>query len=102
MTARATLFGLCRLPIKCWRCRWRALRLTLAGALLLTLLIDNPSRLARLQYAALPDYDYLAESHRLTDAGQFGEALVVIDGPNSPRGLLGKPAPISILRVLER
>jgi hypothetical protein len=61
------------------RTRWPFARLVAAVALLLVLLSDNPARLARLQLAALPDFDYVAEVRQLREAGRFGEALVVAD-----------------------
>jgi hypothetical protein len=62
-----------------WRARWSLLRLAIAGFLLYTLVSDTGARLARLQYASLPDFDYASEIAYLRAQGRFGEALVVAD-----------------------
>jgi hypothetical protein len=40
---------------------------------------DTESRLARLQYASLPDFDYATEVLYLRGSGRYGEALMVAD-----------------------
>jgi len=55
------------------------LRLALAGFILWTLAADGAGRLARLQLAALPGFDYVQEVRALRAQGRFGEALVVAD-----------------------
>jgi len=62
-----------------WGCRWSVLRLALAGFILWTLAADGAGRLARLQLAALPGFDYVQEVRALRAQGRFGEALVVAD-----------------------
>ncbi|MCG3128711.1 MAG: hypothetical protein CHACPFDD_03602 [Phycisphaerae bacterium] len=67
------------LPGAMWAARWSLARATVAASLLLVLVHDNPARLARLQLAGLPDYDYLGEARRLGETARYGEALVVLD-----------------------
>jgi hypothetical protein len=47
--------------------------------LLYALVADTGARLARLQYASLPEFDYAAEIAFLREQGRFGEALMVAD-----------------------
>lgn len=67
------------LPRTAWRRKWGLLRLGVATALLAAFVADNPARLARLQYAALPDFDYLGEAGRLAAEERYDEALLVLD-----------------------
>lgn len=69
-------FGLVRLV---WRIRWNLIRLGLAVFALWVLTEDTGARLARLQLAALPDFDYVSEIQHLRQAGRFGEAMMVAD-----------------------
>src|SRR6266481_589388 len=62
-----------------WRCKWGIARLALAGGLLWVLVADNPSRLARVQFASLPGVDYLTEVRSLRHEKRFAEALMVAD-----------------------
>ena len=62
-----------------WRCKWCLARLTIAGGVLALLLADNPARLTRVQFAALPEMDYVGEVHRLRDEHRYAEALLVAD-----------------------
>lgn len=62
-----------------WRCRWSLARLLLAAVLLWTVASDTGARLARIRYAALPDFDYAGEVVVLREAGRYGEALMVAD-----------------------
>ncbi len=62
-----------------YQTKWGIARLSMALALLSVLVVDNPARLARLRWAALPGFDYKAETIRLREQGRFGEALVVAD-----------------------
>jgi hypothetical protein len=55
------------------------LRLAIAGFLLYAVVADTGPRLARLRYAAMPDFDYCAEVSYLRQQGRFGEALVLAD-----------------------
>jgi hypothetical protein len=55
------------------------LRLLIAALLLWVVASDTGPRLARMQYAALPGFDYAAEIEYLRTAGRFGEALVIAD-----------------------
>ena len=66
-----------RLLINFWRCRWAMLRLALACFICWTLASDTAARMARLQLASLPDFDYLAEVTALRAQGRYGEAEVV-------------------------
>lgn len=60
-----------------WRCKWGVARLAIAAFVCWVLVADTGSRLARLQLAALPDFDYLAEVEALRAQGRFGEAEMV-------------------------
>ncbi len=62
-----------------WKLKWSLLRLGLAAILLWGAVADNPFRLARLQYARLPQFDYLTEARTLAKQSRFAEALVVAD-----------------------
>jgi hypothetical protein len=62
-----------------WRARWNLLRLAVAAFLLFTIASDTEARLARLQYAALPEFDYATEVGYLRGSGRYGEALVVAE-----------------------
>lgn len=68
-----------RLLRGCWRARWNALRLLIAAFLLWCVTVDTGARLARLQFAAMPDVDPIPEIARLRNAGRFGESLMLID-----------------------
>ncbi len=65
--------------IRAWKARWNAARWVIAAFLLWTALIDTGARLARLELAALPDYDAAAEIARLRGEARFGEAIVLAD-----------------------
>lgn len=67
-----------------WSCRWNLARLALAAFLLYAVVSDTAARLARMQLASLPDFDYAAEVSYLRSAGRFGEALVVADAGLDP------------------
>jgi hypothetical protein len=62
-----------------WHSRWSTFRIAIACSILYALIWDNPNRLARLQIANLPDFEYSAEVQTLRDEQRFGEALVVGD-----------------------
>ena len=62
-----------------WRCKWGGLRLLVAAFLLYAIASDTGSRLARQQFAALPEFDYAGEVAFLRAAGRYGEALIVAD-----------------------
>ncbi|MBI3863225.1 MAG: hypothetical protein HY290_15145 [Planctomycetia bacterium] len=62
-----------------WACRWGVLRLAVAGGLLAILVADNPARLARVQFACLPQMDYLGEVARLRSDHRYAEALLVAE-----------------------
>jgi hypothetical protein len=69
------------------------LRLAIACFLLWAIASDTGARLARMQYAALPDFDYAAEVAYLRAAGRYGEALVVADaGLDSARDPVAQQA----------
>lgn len=71
-----------------WKARWNLTRLLIAAILLWVLAAGTGGRLARLQLAALPDADLLAEARDLRARGHYSEALVVCDA-----ALAGTPAP---------
>lgn len=60
-----------------WRAKWNLLRLAVAVFLVWVLAADTGGRLARLQLAALPDFDYAAEVASLRAIGRYGEAGIV-------------------------
>jgi len=60
-----------------WACRWPAVRLALAAFVVWMFAADNAARLARLQLASLPGFDYAAEVRSLTAQGRFGEAATI-------------------------
>jgi hypothetical protein len=60
-----------------WRCKWGLIRLAAAAIICWALVADTGSRLARLQLAALPDFDHLAEVEALRLQGRYGEAEMV-------------------------
>jgi hypothetical protein len=62
-----------------WRCRWNLVRLAAAAFVAWVLAADSGARLARLQMAALPDFDYAAEVRSLRLEGRYGEALMLAD-----------------------
>ena len=62
-----------------WRCRWGVLRLCIAGFLLWVMATDTGARMARLQLAALPGFDYVGEVQSLRAHGRYGEALMVAE-----------------------
>lgn len=101
--------GPARFVVLLWRRKWGLARLAFATSLLVLLLQDNPARLARLQYRALPDFDHLAEARRLRAEGRLDEALLVLDDAlaqaddesrdaSTPHGPAGgaKPAPAEL------
>lgn len=59
--------------------KWNLLRLGVSALLLWIVLSDTPARLARLQYASLPEFDAAAEVRSLRAEGRYGEALMVAD-----------------------
>jgi hypothetical protein len=62
-----------------WNARWGMLRLAVAAFLLWAVAADTGQRLARLQLASLPSFDYLQEARYLRAEGRYGEAEVVLD-----------------------
>lgn len=62
-----------------WRCRWNAVRVALAAFVLWALVADAGARIARLRYAALPDFDFAADAASLRDKGRFAEAIASAD-----------------------
>lgn len=62
-----------------WRGKWCAARLVLASLLLWAFVADTGSRLARMQLAALPGFDFLGTAAQLESEGRLGEALTVLD-----------------------
>lgn len=63
--------------LRLWSCRWGLLRFALAAFICWVLAADTAARMARLQLAALPDFDYRSEVHALRVQGRFGEAEVI-------------------------
>jgi hypothetical protein len=62
-----------------WRCRWGLLRLCLGALVLVIFAGDTGARLARLELAALPAFDYVKEVQSLRVQGRYGEALMVAE-----------------------
>jgi hypothetical protein len=71
-----------------WRCKWGVLRLLVAAFLLWVLATDTGARMARLQLAALPGFDYVQEVQSLRAQGRYGEAVMVAEaGLNDAKGM---------------
>lgn len=60
-----------------WSCKWGFVRLAIAAFLLWAVAIDTPARLARLELATMPGFDYVNEVESLRLAGRYGEAVMV-------------------------
>jgi hypothetical protein len=75
-----------------FRSKWGFIRLALAAFLLYALASDTGARLARLELASLPEFDYAGEVAYLRSAGRFGEALVVADAGLDSADSAAKPA----------
>lgn len=60
-----------------YRCKWGCLRLLVAAFLLWVVAVDTPARLARLELASMPGFDYAKEVQSLRLANRFGEAEMV-------------------------
>ncbi|MEX2217345.1 MAG: hypothetical protein WD749_01180 [Phycisphaerales bacterium] len=75
-----------------WRAKWGLLRLALAAFLLWVVAADTGARLARLQLAAMPDFDYAAEVAYLRAAGRYGEAVMVADAGLASADAEAQPA----------
>lgn len=60
-----------------WNVRWNLLRVALAALVLWVLAADSGARLARLQLAHLPGFDYASEVKALKVRGRFGEAELI-------------------------
>src|SRR5262252_9052307 len=58
---------------------WGVLRLLIAAFLLSAIASDTGARLARMQLASLPDFNYAGEIRYLRAAGRYGEAIMVAD-----------------------
>ena len=75
-----------------WRKKWGLLRLLVAGFLLWVVATDTGARLARMQLAALPGFDYVQEVQSLRAQGRYGEAVMVADSgladPDANQALL--------------
>lgn len=54
---------------------WNFMRLALAAFLLWMLLADAPARRAHWELAALPDWDFAAQSQQLLERGRFADAI---------------------------
>jgi hypothetical protein len=61
------------------RAKWNVVRLAAAAFLLWVVLADTPARLARLQYASLPEFDAAGEIRYLRSQGRYGEAVMVAE-----------------------
>ncbi len=62
-----------------WRCRWGAVRLAVALALLWAFVAGAAGRLARMQLDALPGMDFAAEVRHLREARRYGEAAAIAE-----------------------
>ncbi|HLJ09947.1 MAG TPA: hypothetical protein VKU82_02100 [Planctomycetaceae bacterium] len=71
--------SLFHLALTLWRCKWGLIRLGIAVVLLWSLVSDNPSRLARVQFKSLPGIDYVAEVRSLRAQKRYAEAQMVAD-----------------------
>ncbi|MFZ2874670.1 MAG: hypothetical protein WAZ94_09335 [Phycisphaerales bacterium] len=81
---RRSVLGTVLLP---WRCRWNLLRIALASFALWVLVADSGARLARLQMASLPDFEFASEVRALRLEGRYGEAVMIADaGLRSAQG----------------
>lgn len=60
-----------------WRAKWNCVRLCAAAFALFVLGADTSARIARLQLAALPGFDYAAEIASLRAQGRYGEAELI-------------------------
>ncbi|MBX3358718.1 MAG: hypothetical protein KF745_09840 [Phycisphaeraceae bacterium] len=87
-----------RLLSAAWSSRWGAVRLLIAIAALWFLLADAGARLARLQLAALPTFDYAAEVRHLCQMERYAEAIMVAD---DGLGVLEGPAREELVRERE-
>lgn len=65
--------------MRLWRTKWGFLRLAIAAFLLYAVASDTGARLARMELASLPGFNYLAEIDFLRESGRYGEALVIAD-----------------------
>jgi len=85
---RRSALGTLLLP---WTCRWNLLRIALASFALWVLIADSGARLARMQMAALPDFDLASEVRALRLEGRYGEAVMIADaGLRSAQGKGGE------------
>lgn len=83
-TSRRSVLGTLLLP---WSCRWNLLRIALASFALWVLVADSGARLARMQMASLPDFDFASEVRALRLEGRYGEAVMIADaGLRSAQG----------------
>lgn len=73
------MISMIRTAGRLWFCKWGLARLCIAAGLLGILVSDNPSRLARVQFASLPGMDYLGEVRSLRRDHRYAEALLVAD-----------------------
>jgi hypothetical protein len=62
-----------------WRSKWGFVRLVIATVLLWAFAADSGARLARLQLAAMPGYDFIGAATALRAEGRYGEALQILD-----------------------
>jgi hypothetical protein len=62
-----------------WSIKWNLARLIVALVLLVMLASDQSARLARLQLAAMPDFDFVQEVRALGLQGRYAEALSIVD-----------------------
>ncbi len=60
-----------------WQARWGVVRLAIAVLLLVILTTDQGARLARLQLAAMPDFDFAGEVRALRLQGRYAEAVAI-------------------------
>jgi hypothetical protein len=62
-----------------WQSKWGFVRLVIAATLLWAFAADSGARLARLQLAAMPGYDFIGAATALQSEGRYGEALQILD-----------------------
>lgn len=72
-----------------WRAKYAIARAAIAGWLLVGVLSDRSAWLSRLELSAMPDMDYATEARRLSNQGDFTNALAVVDAGIAEQGTEG-------------
>jgi len=90
-----------RILRRLWAAKWIGLRLAIAVFVAAVVAGDTQARLARLQLAALPDFDYISEAGALGAEGRFGEALTVVDAGLADEEVSSEPKKREKLEALQ-